>query len=182
LIELSSLQAALRDGEERAVFGGLVFPEARAPVEVVALGEKGEERVVVRSRIRDARAAAYAVREPVEPAEIGRLVRLLVQGGFPEIVSGYDRYIAAFDGEERIVGGVFYKLRDARVVHLDGIVVVPSLRKRGLSGALLEDFCSRMAAQGIEFVTTHFFARRFYEARGFRVDAVWGGLVRFLQP
>jgi long-subunit acyl-CoA synthetase (AMP-forming)/GNAT superfamily N-acetyltransferase len=181
LIELSSLQAALRDGEERAVFGGLVFPEARAPVEVLALGEKGEERVVVRSRITDARAAAYAVREPMEPAEVGRLVRLLVQGGFPAIVSGYDRYIAAFDGEERIVGGVFYKLRDARVVHLDGIVVVPSLRKRGLSGALLEDFCSRMAAQGIEVVTTHFFARRFYEARGFRVDAVWGGLVRFLQ-
>ncbi|MFH1680569.1 MAG: GNAT family N-acetyltransferase [Candidatus Eisenbacteria bacterium] len=181
MVELSDLQAALAGEEEqRAVFGGLVFPQARAAVEIVAFGELERKHVVVQSRLADERGEAYVVRDPVGPAEIGQLIGLIIQGGFPNIVSQHDKYLVAIDSQERIVGGVFYKLHDQKVAHLDGIVVSASLRRRGISGALLEDFCSRMAAQGIEVVTTHFFARRFYLAHGFIVDKAWGGLVRFL--
>jgi N-acetylglutamate synthase-like GNAT family acetyltransferase len=128
----------------------------------------------------DEREEEYTVREPIEPAEIGHLIRLIIRGGFPNIVSEQDRYIVAIDSQERIVGGVFYKLREETVAHLDGIVVAGPLKGRGLSGVLLEDFCSRMESQGVEVVTTHFFARHFYQAHGFRLDKAWGGLVRFL--
>jgi len=181
MVELSDLQASVAgDGEQRAVFSGLVFPQARAAVEVVAVGDLDRKHVIVRSELIDERGEKYTVREPVEPAEIGQLVGLIIQGGFPNIVSKNDRYLVAIDGQERVVGGVFYKLHDPKVAHLDGIVVAASLRRRGISGALLEDFCSRMAGQGIEVVTTHYFARRFYLAHGFHVDKAWGGLVRLL--
>lgn len=182
MVELSDLQAALTDGEERKIFGQLVFPQAKsaAPVEIVAVGERERKQVIVRTQLKAGRREEYTVREPIEPAEIGHLIRLIVMGGFPNIVSEQDRYFVAIDSQEGIVGGVCYKMQEPRVAHLDGIVVSSSLKGRGLSSALLEDFCSRMESQGVEIVTTHFFARHFYQARGFHVDKAWGGLVRFL--
>jgi GNAT superfamily N-acetyltransferase len=180
MVELSDLHQALPTDDDRAIFGGMVFPQARAAVEVVARGESDEKQVLVQSLFNDSRGEPYTIREPIEPAEIGRVIGLVVQGGFPNIISPHAKFLIAIDGQERIVGGMFYRMEDPKVAHLDGIVVARSVRRRGISGALLEAFCSRMAAHGVEVVTTHFFARRFYLARGFHVDKAWGGLIRFL--
>lgn len=51
----------------------------------------------------------------------------------------------------------------------------------GLGGALLEDFCMRMANHGFQVIRTHFYRRSFYLKRSFRVDKRWAGLVRFLE-
>lgn len=182
MVELSDVQAALEGEEERMVFTGLVFPSApsEAPVDVVAVGERSEKHVVVHTYFDDERGERYTVREPLEAAEVGELIRLIIRGGFPNIVSEQDRYFVAIDAQERIVGGIFYKIMETGAAHLDGIVVSSPLKRRGISGALLEDFCSRMEGQGVKTVTTHFFARHFYLAHGFHVDRAWGGLVRFL--
>ncbi|MFH1276960.1 MAG: GNAT family N-acetyltransferase [Candidatus Eisenbacteria bacterium] len=183
LVELSDLQAALEGEEERMVFTGLVFPSApsRVPVDVMTVGESREKHVVVHTYFDDERGERYTVREPVEAAEVGELIRLIIRGGFPNIVSERDRYFVAIDAQERIVGGIFYKIMETGAAHLDGIVIASPLKRRGISGALLEDFCSRMEGQGVSVVTTHFFARPFYLAHGFHVDKAWGGLVRFLK-
>ena len=182
MVELSDLQATLTGDEERMIFSRLVFPQTRggAPLEVIAVGEKEAKQVIVRSRLTDDRGETFTVREPIEPAEIGEMIRLIILGGFPNIVSEQDRYFIAIDGQDRIVGGVIYKQPEPTVVHLDGIVVGGPLKRRGISSALLEDFCSRMESQGVEVITTHFFARAFYLAHDFHVDKAWGGLVRFL--
>jgi len=182
MVELSELQAQVTDDEDRMVFSRLVFPRAPAgrPLEVVAVGDREEKQVIVRTQITDNLGETYTVRDPIEPAEVGQLIRLIIQGGFPNIVSQRDRYYVTIDEQERIVGGVFYEIEEPTVAHLDGIVVSGPLKHRGISGALLEDFCTRMAGQGVETITTHFFARPFYVSHGFHVDKRYGGLVRFL--
>ncbi len=184
LEEISDLQAVLSGPDSRDVFSRMVFPRARDEqrLEVVAVGESERKHVIVRSRITDKRGGSYTVREPVTPAEIGQLYRLLYDEDYPRQISEMDRYLVVTDDTEQILGGLTYVSQDTEVVYLSGLVVAAPLKGRGLASTLLEDFCVRMEARGIRLIKTDFFLRHFYSANGFHVDERWGGLVRQLNP
>ena len=137
--------------------------------------------MVVTSHIRDRRGEAYTVREPTDPAEIGRLYRLYLESGMPLSLAEQARYLLAIDSEDRIVGGICYKLPEPTVAHMDGLVIIGALRGKGVGGELLEDFSLRMKSQGVRAINTHFISRPFLRAHSFVVDEEWGGLVRFLK-
>jgi GNAT superfamily N-acetyltransferase len=182
MVELSDLQAALTDPDDRTAFNRLAFPNRmRADtVEVRAVGDPAHSQVVVRSTIQDQHGHQYGISEPAGPAEVGQLYRLFLKAGFPKTISEADRYLVATDEAEQIIGGVVFRQLDEEAVFLDGIVVAQALAERGIARAILADFCTRLAALGVKTIKTHFFLRRFYQKHGFRVDERWGGLVRFL--
>jgi GNAT superfamily N-acetyltransferase len=182
LEELSTLQGLLSDPGDRDAFSRMVFPMARRTqrLELYALGETAGHRVIVRSEIRDESGSQYVVREPISPAEIGHLYRLLLETDYPKHVAEHDLHLVIADDEERIVGGLCYRWQEEGSVYVDGIVVADSLSNQGLGGRLLEDFCVRMAAQGAHVVKTNFFLGRLFAKHGFQVNQRWGGLVRFL--
>ncbi len=182
MVELSDLQSALTDPDDRAAFNRLAFPHRmRADtVEVRAVGDPSHSQVIVKSIIHDQHGHAYAVSEPAGPAEVGQLYRLFLNAGFPKTISEADRYLVATDEAEQIIGGVVYRQLDDEAVFLDGIVVTQALAERGIARAILADFCTRLTSLGIKTIKTHFFLRRFYQKQGFKVDERWGGLVRFL--
>jgi len=182
MVELSELQATLEKDADRLVFSRMVFPSGRSlkPLDVMAVGGQERSLVVVTSHVRDRRGDRYTIREPIDPAEIGRLYRLYLDSGMPLSLGDQARYLLAIDGEERIVGGICYKLLEPTVAHMDGLVIASSLRGHGLGGELLEDFCHRLESQGVTALNTHFISRPFLRAHDFRVDERWGGLVRFL--
>jgi len=153
------------------------------PLEVTAVGERdrAHARVVVTSHITDNQSQDYRVREPLAPSEIGRLLRLFLGVGLPIKVAPGQLYYVVLNREDQIVAGICYRQPEPTVAHLDGIVRASSLKARGLSAALLEDFCSRMATRGVQVVSTHFVSRDFFGEHGFRLDRRWGGLVRFLK-
>jgi hypothetical protein len=186
MLELSELQAALSRSEDRLVLSRLVFPgaELSRPLDVSAVGERdrAHARVVVTSHLTDNRGQDYRVREPIAPSEIGRLLRLFLGVGLPLKVSPGQLYYVVLNREDQIVAGICYRQPEAAAAHLDGIVRASSLKGRGLSAGLLEDFCSRMATRGVGVVSTHFVSQGFFGEHGFRVDRRWGGLVRFLRP
>jgi long-subunit acyl-CoA synthetase (AMP-forming) len=185
MLELSELQGTLKRPEDRLVLSRLVFPGAELfrPLEVSAVGERdrAHARVVVTSHLTDNRGQDYRVREPIAPSEIGRLLRLFLGVGLALRVSPGQLYYVVLNREDQIVAGICYRQPEATVAHLDGIVRAPSLKGRGLSAGLLEDFCSRMATRGVGVVATHFVSQDFFGEHGFRVDRRWGGLVRFLK-
>lgn len=183
MVELSDLQATLTEEADRLVFSHLVFPAGRRfrPVDVVAVGDQERGQVVLSSHVRDNRDDAYTVREPIDPAEIGRLYRLYLDSGMPLSLSDQARYLLAIDGEERIVGGICYKILEPEVAYLDGLLIAASLRGNGLGGELLEDFSLRMKALGVRTINTHYISRPFLRAHGFKLDEEWSGLVRFLE-
>jgi GNAT superfamily N-acetyltransferase len=183
MVELSDFQATLPEEADRLVFSHMVFPTRRRtkPVDVMAVGDQDRGQVVVRSEVADDQGEAYTVREPIDPAEIGRLYRLYLDSGMPLSLSDQAKYLLAIDGEDRIVGGICFKIPEPEVAHMDGLVISASLRGNGLGGELLEDFSLRMRALGVKIINTHFISRPFLRAHGFKLDEEWGGLVRFLE-
>lgn len=178
LVELFDLQSALTEDFDRLVFSRLVFPGARfeSPVEVQVVSE-GLRHVVFQTQIQDRLGATYLVREPVEPAEIGHFYRMSLRAGVPRALSERHRYLMVLDGAERVVGGISYLFEEKKVVRLEGIVVAPSLRNRGLSQAFLNDFCARMRGQKVEAVTTSFALASVPFPGKFQFDVRWGGMV-----
>jgi len=184
MVELSELQSCLKDPDDRLAFSRLAFPlrQQHEQVEIQDVGTAEMNKVIVRSTITDEHRGKYHVYEPSGPAEVGQLYRLFLQAGFPKSISAADSFLVAVDEAEQIIGGVVYRHQDDDVVFLDGIVVSQSLWERGIAGAILADFATRMTAHGIKTIRTHFFLRQFYQRHGFRQDTRRGGLVRNLQP
>ena len=180
LVELEGFHASLATDAERHAFGRLVFPASRSsrPVEVSVVGD-AVKHVVVATELVDRRAAAWVVREPVDASEVGRLYRLFVRAGLPRAFSPDRRYLVVLDASERIVGGVSWSLLAPDTAQLDGLVVAPSVRGRGLSSALLDDLCARLSSFGARSLLAHF-AFRNLPLPGFRLDRRHGGLVRDL--
>jgi GNAT superfamily N-acetyltransferase len=119
------------------------------------------------------------VRDPVDAAEVGRLYRLFVRAGLPRTFSPERRYLVVLDSSGRIVGGVSYSLLAPDAAQLDGLVIEPSLRGRGLSAALLDDLSTRLGALGVKSLLAHL-AFRHLPLAGFRLDRRYGSLVRDL--
>ena len=180
LVELEALHAALRTDEERHAFTRLVFPSARSarPVEVSVVGD-AVKHVVLATELVDRRGVAWVVREPVDAAEVGRLYRLFVRAGLPRAFSPERRYLVALDPGERIAGGLSYSLLTPETAQLDGLVVAPGFRGRGLSTGLLDDLGARLGSLGVRSLLAHF-AFRSLPLPGFRLDRRHGGLVRDL--
>jgi hypothetical protein len=179
---LSDLQGLLSDPRDREVFSRMVFPHARRAqkLELSAIGQRDEKRVVVRSEISDETGGTFVVREPVGPAEIGHLYRLILDTDYPKHIAAEDLHLVVTDADERVIGGLCYRWQESGVVYVDGIVVTGPLTNQGIGGRLVDDFCVRMAAQGAHCVKTNFFLGRLFSKHGFQVNQRWGGLVRFL--
>jgi hypothetical protein len=182
-VELGTLQETLTEAEDRHAFQRLAFPHSAAdqPAQLLAVGDSDHRQIIVSTRIQDKTGTAYAVREPVEPSEYGRLYRLFFKSGYYKTISERDSFVIVLDAQERIVGGISWKDLEPGVVHINGIVVATPLLGRGISSVLIEDFCARMANLGHHAVTTLFVLRPFFERHGFHLDKRWGGLVRLLQ-
>ncbi len=181
LVELEGLHAALSTDEERHAFTRLVFPSSRTsrPVDVSVVGD-AVKHVVLATELVDRKDAAWVVRDPLDAAEVGRLYRLFVRAGLPRTFSPERRYLVVLDSGGRIAGGLSWSQIAPDAAQLDGLVVAPSLRGRGLSTALLDDLCARLAALGVKSLLAHF-AFQSLALPGFRLDRRHGGLVRDLE-
>jgi long-chain acyl-CoA synthetase len=184
LEELSLLQARLHEPRDRAVFSRMVFPQAHRTqkLELHAIEGADRKRVIVRSQVHDNAGGAYTVRDPVAAVEVGHLYRHILEAGYRIHITEHDRQLVIADAEERIVGGLVYRLEEEGTVAIEAIVVARSLTQQGLGGRLLEDFCVRMAAEGARIARTNFFLGGLFTRHGFQVNQRWGGLVRFLAP
>jgi len=184
LIELSELQEVLSNPDDRVVFSKIVFPEVLKPLqmELIKVGEDENRNLLVKTSIKDNKEIQHDIRKAVSPFEVGSLYRMFILDDYPVNVTTEDQFIIITDDEnqESVNGGICYKVSDTNVAHLEGIIVASPLRGRGIGGALLEDFCSRMLSEGIKVITTQFLLPDFFEKYQFKVDSRWGGLVRFL--
>ncbi|HQR68491.1 MAG TPA: GNAT family N-acetyltransferase, partial [Thermoanaerobaculia bacterium] len=183
MVELADVQAALESPEERLAFGRLVFPGAASDqgVGLAAVGE-GARHLVATTHIADRNGSRYTVRNPLDPAELGRLVQLLVKSGVPRAYSEGRRLLVALDEQERVVAGVAYSLLEGAAAQLEGVVVTAALRGRGLSTALLDDLCARLRGLGVEVLTRHIAFRDVPLGRAFHYDRRWRCLVRPCRP
>ncbi|MBP1660816.1 MAG: Long-chain acyl-CoA synthetase (AMP-forming), partial [Candidatus Aminicenantes bacterium] len=150
------------------------------PIDIFKFGEGGAKRIIVNSLITDSRGAVYTFGESYDPAEIGRLYRLFFKEHYPKKISEQDRHYVVKDAQERVVGGLCFRMLYGNVAYIDVMAVDSSVKAGGIGGAMLDDFCGRMAGSGVAIVLTHSYLPAFFLHRGFRADKRWGALVRYL--
>ena len=141
-----------------------------------------EERksVIIQSYIKDRYGVIYNFRQPSSPQEIGQIYRIFFQDKFPKEISESDRFFVATDEQENVIGGICYKIQDKDSVFIDGTVVVPKLKGRGIGSAIVQDFCGRVGSMGFSVCKTYYFMQEFYGKHGFKLDKGWGAMVKFL--
>jgi long-subunit acyl-CoA synthetase (AMP-forming)/ribosomal protein S18 acetylase RimI-like enzyme len=183
MVELADVQAALGSAEERLAFGRLVFPDSSSDKDVAlaAVGEGGRH-LVATTHVVDRTGSRYTVRDPIDPAELGRLVQLLVRSGVPRAYAEGCRNLVALDARERVVAGVTYSLLEGAAAQLDGVAVTAALRGRGLATALLDDLCARLRGLGVDILTRHIAFRDVPLGRAWSYDGRWRCLVRPCGP
>jgi len=181
-LELSDLQAAIGKDDDRLIFSRMVFPRHRGAkaLEILKVGEGGMKHVIVQSHLFDRKGKPYVFGETLDPADIGRLYRLFFKENYPKRISEQDRYYVAKDDQERVVGGLCYRMLSRHVAFIDVLVVASALQGGGLGEAMLEDYCSRMAGAGAALILTHSYLPGYFLRRGFKEDKKWGALVRAL--
>ena len=182
LTELSELQSAITQAEDKNVFSRMVFPRLQNEqgVGFMKVGEQQVEHVVVKFTLKDKSGAEYTFREPVEPREIGQLYQLFFREHYPKEISKADQHFVVTDDRDRIIGGLTWRYIDDTHAFLDGIVVTSSLQGKGIASAMIRDFVADMTARGIKVIKAHFLFGNYYLKHSFEIDEKWGSLIRIL--
>lgn len=183
LVELSELQSAITDPEEKQLFSRMVFPrlQPKQRVDFLKRNEELTSQVMVQFNLKDKTGRPYLFHEPVEPREVGQLYQLFSREHYPREPMENDRLAVVTEPEGQVVGGATWRFLDEKNVLLDGIVVTSALQGRGLGSAIMETFFSYIAAQGIEVVKAHFLFGNYSRKHYFKVDPNWGALIKQLK-
>ena len=182
LIELSDLQSLMKNKEDKSVFSKMVFPKIQEEqiLSINKIKAAKEEQVLINSELIDKNGEKYNFREPLEPSEVGQLYQLFYKVNYPKTISKMDKHFVVTDNNERVIGGLCYKILEDDVALLDGSAIAASLQGRGIGSAMVEDFFTRMASNGIKIVKAHFLLGNYYLKHNFKVDKKWGALVRYI--
>jgi predicted GNAT family acetyltransferase len=120
------------------------------------------------------------MREPLEAFETGELYKLFYKENYPKKISKSDKHYILTDANERVIGGLCYKNLGEGIVLIDGMAVTSPLHGKGIGSAMMEDFFTRMKAQGIKTIKAHFLFGNYYLRHNFVIDKKWGALVKEL--
>lgn len=180
--ETHDLHTALESKVERQMFSRLLYPESTVvkASEVIRSGSDKSDRYILKSFIKDRHDSVFSFRHPLGPKEVGQLYRLFFVVKFPIEISDDDKLFVVLNDEERVIGGIIYKLTESNVVHIEGAVVMNSYSGRGLAKAMMNDFASRMASAGFKYIKGGYAGKEFYLRSGFSEDKRGGMLVRNL--
>ncbi len=183
ILELSNIQQEIDSDEDRAVLSRLVFPKNTKMqlFEMEKFGDKDKGTVIIKTHICDRLGHDYSVREALHPTEIGHLYRLFYKQNIPINITTLDKYFIVFDSNDKVMGGICYRVLDDRIVFMENAIIESQYKNRGIAAALIDDFCSRMANNNIEIIKTHYYLENFFKKFGFKVDTAWGALVKFLK-
>jgi len=91
-----------------------------------------------------------------------------------------DKHFVICDKNDRIVGGLCYKILEDKTVLLNGSVISSPLKARGLGTAMVDDFFTRMASLGVKVIRAHFLLGNYYLKNKFQADKRWGAFVKYL--
>ena len=83
-----------------------------------------------------------------------------------------DKHFVVTDENDRVIGGLCYKVLEDNVVLLDGSAITSSLQGRGLGSAMVEDFFTRMATNGVKVIKAHFLLGNYYLKHNSVVDII----------
>jgi GNAT superfamily N-acetyltransferase len=151
-------------------------------VALISMPHAGHVTAEVVVALTDEEGGRYAVRGPVSPREVARLLNLFHESNLQVAFATEHEFLLALDGKETVIGGVFYKPAGPERVHMEKLVVSRKQRGKGVADGLMREYFRRLKARGVRAVETGYFQPEYLKRFGFRTDPSSGGLVRDFAP
>jgi long-subunit acyl-CoA synthetase (AMP-forming)/N-acetylglutamate synthase-like GNAT family acetyltransferase len=183
LKELNSIQKQMKLTEEEQFFlTRLSYPYLKPEdsAEIISLDSGGELRANLVVKYEDLEGNIFSVREPVNPKEITRLHQLYIKNKLQVQFRPEHQFLIAVNERGYLIGGIYYKIIDKQVSHLEKIVVENHYRKKGVSDILMNEFFKRLQNLNFEMVTTGFFRPEYFYRFDFKIERKYAGLVKNL--
>ncbi len=177
---IAALRGAIPPTAEEDYFLARLTYRYLAPTDEVALitmpsgGHYVTEVVVA---LADADGNRFAVRGPVSPREVARLLHMFHESNLLVNFTSEHEFLLCLDARETVIGGLFYKQVARDRVHMEKIVVARKHRAKGVADGLMKEFFRRLAAREVTRLETGFFQPEYLARYGFRTDPTSGGLV-----
>jgi ribosomal protein S18 acetylase RimI-like enzyme len=181
---LAALRSHMESGSADEYFlARLTYPHLQPGDEAGFLSTDfgGTRQTDIVVSLEDTEGRPYRIRQPVNPKEVGRLHKLFLTAKLDVHFRPEHQFLVALSERGSIIGGIFYEVDEAhRTAHLEKIVVAERYRKAGVGDGLMNEFCNRLRAEGVEAVTTGFFRPSYFYRFGFVVGKRQAGLVKTL--
>ena len=178
--QLATLREAVRpDAREDYFLARMTFRHLRPGDEtsLISLDQGDHLTAEVVVGMADTSGERYYVRAPLSPREVAKLL-LLFQESSLEVTFGPEhRFLIAVDGNDAVIGGVFYRHVNPERSHMEKIVVARKLRSRGIADGLMREFSRRLRSRGVKAVETGWFQPEVLSRFGFRTDPTSGGMI-----
>ena len=180
---ISLIQSDLNlNNDEKFFLALMLFPHVDSAdyIELVTTtyGERSHLNLVSQTECQDGKL--YRIRPPFVPKEIAKFHSLLSESSLSVTFTSKHEFLLAFNGRNKISGGLYWKNIGPHRIHLEWVVVKKRYQKISLSKRLMSDFFKRMKHTGINIVTVGFYAQDFFSRHGFKIEKQYGGLVKHL--
>jgi long-subunit acyl-CoA synthetase (AMP-forming)/GNAT superfamily N-acetyltransferase len=182
---VAALRSAVQPIAEEDWFLARLTYRHLAPTDEVALismpsgGHYVTELVVA---LADDEGSRFTVRGPVSPREVARLLHMFHESNLQVSFTTDHEFLLCLDPKETVIAGLFYKQVGPDRVHMEKLVVARKHRGKGVGDGLMNEFCRRLAARGVNRLETGYFQPEYLSRYGFRTDPTSGGLVRYVEP
>jgi len=147
-------------------------------VALISMPHGGHVTTEVVVALTDEEGGRYAVRGPVSPREVARLLHLFHESNLQVAFATEHEFLLALDAKETVIAGLFSRPVGPERSHMEKLVVGRKHRGKGVADGLMREFFRRLRARGIKAVETGYFQPEYLKRFGFRTDPSSGGLVR----
>ncbi len=182
LNHISNLQSQFKLSKKESFFlTRLSYPYLK-PTDSATLLKVGSEEIASNLVVQlpDNDGNPFLIRMPTSPKEISRLHQLFFESNLTVHFRPEHQFLVALSERGFIIGGLFYKRIDDKVVYMDKIVVSNRYRRKGMSEGLMNELFNRMRSHHIKFVTTGFFRPEYFYKFDFKIERKYSGLVKNL--
>jgi long-chain acyl-CoA synthetase len=179
--QVAGVRTAVSPTAEEDYFLARMTYRYLAPTDEVALismpsgGHYVTEVVVA---LADEEGNRFAVRGPVSPREVARLLHMFHDSNLHVTFTTEHEFLLCLDAKETPIGGLFYRQAGPDRTQLEKLVIARKHRGKGVADGLMREFFRRLRARGVRRVETGYFQPEYLRRYGFRTDPTSGGLVR----
>lgn len=168
--------------DEKFFLPRMLYPHIDAADYVeLAKTKKGDKKnLELVFKTEDSIGNIYTIRPPFQPKEIAKFQTIISKENLSVTFNVNHEFLFLLNSRNKVVGGLYYKVKNNLRVHLEWVVIMNKYQQRNLSERLMNDFFNRMLRNGHSIVTVGFYHENFFYKQGFKIDQSFGGLVKKL--
>ena len=165
--------------DEKFFLARMLFPHINSAdyVELITTSKGNRSLLNLVYQVEGRDGKLYQLRPAFYPKEISSFHTLLTKSLLSVTFTSDHEFLFAFNGQNRLVGGLFWKNIDVHSIYLEWVAIRKKYQKVGLSRYLMNDLLKRMEHKNIKIVNVGFYAEKFFSKYGFKINKKYGGRV-----